>query len=125
MIKHWRNNLPLYPSGKFTTLPFNFLPRKYAVLLLPSALTSGVQCLVVALTGPLCWIRQGSTLTAQLGVVLSDFLMASMIRLVSKYCLSLVQKGVLMRYVQVIFGIEMPFAISSDAFSCVARVLPL
>jgi hypothetical protein len=74
-----KNYIPLYPSGKSTTLPFNFLPRKYAVLLLPSELTSGVQCLVVALTGPLCWIRQGSTLTAQLGVSPPDLLMASML----------------------------------------------
>jgi len=77
--KQRRNYIPSYPSGSSTTVPFNFLPRKYAVLLLPSSLTSGVQCLVLALTGPLCWMRQGSILTAQLGVLFSDFLMASML----------------------------------------------
>ena len=48
------------------------------MLVWPSELLSGVQCLVVALTGPLCWILHGSTLATQ-DVLFSDFLMASML----------------------------------------------
>ncbi|KAG9859419.1 hypothetical protein KCU68_g262, partial [Aureobasidium melanogenum] len=43
---------------------------------------SAAECLVLAWTGPLCWIRQGSTLTVQVGVF-SDLLMASILFLLA------------------------------------------
>jgi hypothetical protein len=95
--KEMRNHIPVYPSGKSTNVPFNFLPRKYAVLLLPSELTCGVQCLVVALTGPLCWMRHGSTLTAQLDMLFSDFLMASMFSFCLEYLITLNGRAFLVR----------------------------